>query len=97
MPPAALAALDLTDNRVAETTVLPHIKARVATGKSVTKVSEGRHLKATDKFHNPSWNFSSKYFPRRHFTFTGLTLIRQKSKHNFIRQQQLYSKLLKLK
>lgn len=56
----------------------------------------GRHLKATDKHHNSGWNFSPKYFPRRHFVFTALTLIGQKSKHKFIGLQQLYSELLKL-
>jgi hypothetical protein len=34
-----------------------------------TKAPHQPRIKATEKNHNPSWNFSSKYLSRRHFTF----------------------------
>ncbi|MBL3684322.1 hypothetical protein F2981_10955 [Sinorhizobium meliloti] len=78
-----------------ETAVCRNIKARIARGRTVTQGAKAADTsKATDKHHNSGWNFISKYFPRRHFAFTALTLICQKSKHKFIGMQQLYSELL---
>lgn len=97
MPSISACRLGTDRDLAMETAVLPqHQGSNCEREEPSPRRQSGRHLKATDKHHNSGWNFISKYFPRRHFAFTALTLICQKSKHKFIGMQQLYSELLKL-